>query len=140
MLYKKIISKKLKKLAKEKFGTQKNMAEDLNFDAGQLSTWINGKVMPSLELLEKIVIKYNLPPEYFFVDDSHEEKIGIDEDLFNQIFELAYSLAIKENLKIKGTYFLGCYEFVIKELNKNPNISVEDIFKQITPLLLKIVR
>ncbi len=96
--------------------------------------------MPSLELLQSIVIKCNLPPEYFFVDDSHEEQIGIDENIFNEVFELAYSLTVDKNLSIKGTYFLGCYEFVIKELNKNPDKTIEEIFKQITPLLLKVVR
>jgi transcriptional regulator with XRE-family HTH domain len=136
VLYKEIISKKLKKLMKERFGTQKNMAKELSLHEGLLSKWLNGKVMPSLELLQSIVIKCSLPPEYFFVDSED----SIDEELFDEVFYYAYKLAEENNIEISGKLFLACYQSTKLCLKDNPNISVEKAFNNIKPILLKLVK
>jgi hypothetical protein len=99
-------------------------------------------VIPDPYTLEKIAFKYNLPANYFFLsnNESQDESAEINEDLFNEVFALAYNLASEKGLEINGTYFLGCYSLVQEELQKNSQQKVTELFKNITPYILKLVK
>ncbi len=136
-----ILAKNLKRLINEKYKTQKNMAEKLDIGENTISFWVNKKTLPELSTLINIAIDCDIPMTYFFESetaaDSHEI---IEPDLFNEVFALAYEFAGVNNLEINGTFFLGCYDLVVIEFNKDTSQSIESVFNNLKPFILKLVK
>lgn len=131
------VSIKLKKLIKQHFKTQKEFAEAVGINKDSLVKWFNKGIMPSLTLLDKIAQHFNIHISYFFTNDSAANII--DAELFNQVFKLAYKFAEENNITINGSYFLGCYDLVIANINKN-KVDCETAFNVVKPIILNFMR
>ncbi len=137
MRIKELLPKKLKTLIKEKFKQQKIFAEKIHVGETQVTNWIKGNVIPSVETLEKISDLCDIHISYFFNDASNSEILN--EDIFNEVFVLAYNFADENNIEINGSYFLGCYDAVVTTIYKE-STSVEEAFNQNKRLILKLVK
>ena len=135
--YRKLVAKKLKTIIKEKFKTQKEFASQFNITERTISNWMIGKNYPNLEFLEQIANHCHLHISYFFTDDSNTNVIN--QELFNQVFKLAYKFAEEQDIKINGSYFLGCYDLVITAINKE-KIDVITAFNNNKPIILKFMK
>ncbi len=138
MKIKQLIPKKLKILIKERFKQQKIFAEKLQVGETQVTNWLNGNVIPSVETLEKIAYYCNIHITYFFNDES--SPIGINEDLFNEVFLLAYDFSLDANIALDGYYFLGCYALVLDEITKNPTLNPLDTFNTLKPIIKRLCK
>ncbi len=136
---KSILSKKLQTLIKVKFKQQKVFAKELNINEGQVGRWIKGSYMPNLETLYEIANYCNLPISYFFEEDAKaDSQTSINEEIFNEVFALAFDFAKKNNLEIKGSLFLGCYDLVVEQKNKDNSKEIKEIFEDLKPFLLRL--
>lgn len=137
MQEKELLIKKLKMLIKERFKQQKIFAEKLEVGETQVTNWVKGNVIPSVETLEKISEYCKIHISYFFSDETNANVV--DEELFNKVFALAYDLASKHNITISGSYFLGCYDLVVTTMHKD-NVDCITAFNNSTALILKLAK
>ena len=136
-----IFVKNLKRLIKDKFKQQKLFAHEMQIGENMLSFWLTKKSFPSLETLLKISELCNLPISYFFEEESNiDSQQVINEDIFNEVFSLAFDFAKKNNLEIKGSLFLGCYDLVVEQQNKDNSKEIKDIFEELKPFLLRFMQ
>lgn len=134
---KKLISKKLKSLIKEKFKTQKEFANLFNISDRTVTNWMQGKNYPNVEYLIKLAKHCELHISYFFTEDTTANVINTED--FNLIFKLAYIFADENNIEINGSYFLACYDLV-KEASVKENISIEQSFNKNKSIILKFMK
>jgi DNA-binding XRE family transcriptional regulator len=133
---KKII-KKLKMLIKNRFGTQKNMAKIMETSERSVVFWLKGEPLPNLEFLIKLANYCQVDISYFFTDESSPADI-LDSELFDEIFNHAYTFAEEHNLKIKGTFFLGVYQLITETMQRD-KVSIEEAFEINKKTILRIV-
>ncbi|MDR0483972.1 MAG: helix-turn-helix domain-containing protein [Alphaproteobacteria bacterium] len=131
------IIEKLRLLIKTKYTKQKIFCEKFGIDNAQFSRYLNGKTAISIDLLDKISKFANISMSYFFNDESN---LNIDEDLFNEVVNYAYNFAKEHNVAINGKILLSCYQSTKLYLNDNPNISVENAFNNLKPILLNLMK
>lgn len=135
--YQEIITKKIKELIKERFNTQKEFANNFQISERSVSSWMRGKHLPELNFLITLANYCDLHISYFFSEDDNSN--SIDQELFNQVFKLAYKFAEANNIEINGSYFLGCYDLVVSTMKKD-NLKLEEAFKSCQSLILKFMK
>ena len=59
-----VFTDRLKQLRAEKHITQKQLADFLNVTQNAVFNWENGKRKPSIEMIEKIAVFFNVSPSY----------------------------------------------------------------------------
>lgn len=105
-------SYKIALIAKEKFGSQKKMAEVLGLGTSTISDWVKGKSMPSLTVLKELCIKAEISLDWLVLGKTFEEGTleseVIDKALLNELIDLGYHV-VKEYIK------------------NNPNLTKKDI-------------
>ena len=132
-------SKKIVQIAKEKFGSQKKMAESLNLTSASISDWSTGKSMPSLAILKELCLKAEISLDWLVLGKTYETDV-VDINLFNEVVELAVILAQEEDLPINGSYFLGLYDLVNEELKDNPNLTPQKIITKKRKTIVRLRR
>lgn len=64
-------SQKIALIAKEKFGTQKKMAEAIGVAPSNVSDWTKGKMTPSLKVLRELCKEANVSLDWLILDIAH---------------------------------------------------------------------
>lgn len=65
-----ILGSNIRRLRKERIGTQEQLAEVCGFDVKSINRWENGKRWPELEALRKIAKALEVPVESLFADPN----------------------------------------------------------------------
>jgi transcriptional regulator with XRE-family HTH domain len=133
--------KKILIVAKEKYGSQKNLAKALGMAETTISGWITGRIYPSLEVLRDICIKTETSLDWLVLGKSfHHDSVEVN--LFNKTTALAYDFALEENIAINGAYFLAVYDFICIEMENNKKNGIKqhisEIFERMKPIILKL--
>jgi transcriptional regulator with XRE-family HTH domain len=134
---KELVIKKLKAIINKKYKTVKDFSDDFGINSSQMGKYLRGENYIGIEILEKIANHLNIHISYFFTDESSTADI-LDTELFDKIFNYAYDFAEKHNLKIKGTYFLGCYQ-LISETMQRERVTMEEAFEINKRTILRFV-
>lgn len=124
-------------IAKEKFGSQKKMAEELNLAPSTISDWIAGRRKPSFEVLSDICLKAEISLDWLVLGKTFESEV-IDINLFNEVFKIASELAMEENIEVNGSYYLGIYDIVQEYLKDNPNLTLKKIIEKNKKTIIKL--
>ncbi len=128
---------KIALIAKEKFGSQKKMAEELGIVPSNISDWARGRTKPSLDVIANICLKAEISLDWLVLGKTFESEI-IDINLFNEVFEIATNLAINENLEVNGTYYLGIYDIVKETLKDHPKLTPIDIIEKNKKTIIRL--
>ncbi len=124
-------------IAKEKFGSQKKMAEELNLAPSTISDWISGRRKPSFEVLSEICLKAEISLDWLVLGKTFETD-SLNLDLFNEVVVYAIEFADEIEIAIDGNYLMACYDFINEELEKNKKEPIKDIFNRLKPLIIKL--
>ena len=129
---------KLKKIVKERFANQKAFCQSFGISESQFSAYLKGKNYIGIDLLDRIAKHCEVHISYFFNDESNAEIINYDS--FNEIFFLAYNFALENDLEVKGSYFLACYDLIITTMHKESIKDIETAFNESKRLILKFAK
>lgn len=130
-------STKIIKIAKEKFGSQKKMAEELGLRPSTISEWINGRNRPSFEVLKELCLKAEISLDYLVLGKTFDTE-EVSPDLFDDVYYYTYKWASKEGFPTNGSFFLGVYDMVVQELKKGNKEPIEKIIDNLKPTILKL--
>ncbi|MFL1781400.1 Helix-turn-helix domain protein [Candidatus Hepatincolaceae symbiont of Richtersius coronifer] len=124
-------------IAKEKFGSQKKMAEELGIVPSNVSEWVRGKTKPSLDVIATICQKAEISLDWLVLGKTFETD-SLNLELFNEVVVYAIEFADEIDIPIDGNYLMACYDFINEEYNKNKEEPIKNIFNRLKPLIIKL--
>lgn len=89
-----IIPENLIKLRKQNNLTQIDLAQKINYSDKAISRWEKGEVSPSVEILEKLALVYDVPIAYFFEEHLDGEQKKINEKKRNLYISIMFSIVL----------------------------------------------
>lgn len=119
--------RRIRELRKEKGDTIKELADKIDYDFSNLSKVERGLITPSLKLLSKIAVVYDVKISYFF---DQEENLSTTEKRFIEDLELSSTDLMKRyNLLLDGEHVTNQEaEFVITLIRK-----LRETIKKVSP-------
>lgn len=128
---------RLRHVIETKVGSKKQWAKLLNVAPTTVSAWTSGRIFPSVLVLIKIAAISKTSLDWLLLGKINSE-LNIDEQIFNQVFQAGYQLALQHKLTLTGSYFLGLYEYVTQELKTQPGSSPLEIIKNNQAMLIRL--
>jgi len=114
--------KKIILIAKEKFGSQKKMAEALNLSPSNISEWISGKRKPSFEVLKELCIKAEISLDWLVLDKDMSHVI--DHHEFARIVVYAHEWAKSNNINSNDDLLTSIYLTFEERRKETPNLTI----------------
>ena len=124
-------------IAKEKFGSQKKMAEAIGVTKSSITDWVKGRSTPTFSTLKELCLKAEISLDWLVLGKTFESEV-IDINLFNDVFKTATTLAIEENLDVNGAYYLGIYDIVKEYMKDNPKLTPKEIIDKNKKTIIKL--
>lgn len=124
---------RLKQVIKIYYGSQKNLAKELNISSSNMSEWWAGRSKPRAETLQQICEKTGVSMDWLVLGRK-EPYVG--ETLFEQTFNESKKFAEKNNIPFNAMYLLGIQRIVIAERRMNSSVTFEQIFKKYKEIIL----
>lgn len=115
-------SNKIVLVAKEKFGSQKALAEALGLATSTISDWVNGKSMPSLTVLKELCIKAEISLDWLVLDKDMNNKI--DHHEFARIAVYAHEWAKANNIESNDDLLTSIYLTFEERRKTTPKLTI----------------
>lgn len=120
--------KKIVLIAKEKFGSQKKMAEFLGIHPSNISDWVAGRTKPTLEALREICIKAEISLDWLVLDKDMSNEI--DHHEFARIVVYAHEWAKTNKIESNDDLLTSIYLTFEDRRKEKPTLSIKQFLDE----------
>ena len=121
-------SKKIALIAKEKFGSQKALAEAIGVSASNVSDWTKGKIMPSLTVLKELCLKAEISLDWLVLDKDMSNEI--DHHEFARIVVYAHEWAKSNKIESNDDLLTSIYLTFEDRRKEKPTLTIKQFLDE----------
>lgn len=128
--------KKIVLIAKEKFGSQKLLAESLNLKPSTITEWVSGRKKPSFEVLKELCLKAEISLDWLVLDK--DMSTSIDYHDLMRISLYIQNWATSNNIEVNEDLLTSIYLTFEDRRKETPNITINQFLDEFGGIYKKI--
>ena len=135
------IKKRLNFIIINKVSSKKELAKALDIAPTTVSAWTTGRILPSIPVLIKIAILTHTSLDWLLLGkdslNSPDHLTLPSTTVFDKVFLYGYEFAANNQIKVSGSFFLGLYYLVAKEIAKSDK-TIPEIIEENKKVILHL--